>query len=387
MKLKIMLRGITWDHTRGLVPLVAAAQRFHERNQKVTISWDARSLKAFGDESIEYLSESFDFLVIDHPFVGYASANPDILLPLDRYLPPAFLTDQAANSVGHSYESYCYGGHQWALAIDAAAPVAAWRNELLASSCSTLPNDWAAVLDLAHSGLVALPATATEALLALFPLCIARGSRPFQSKDEFVVWDAGIQALEDLFQLITICGPENLVRNPIQTYEMLASPNSREVYCPMAYGYSNYARRGYASTVLSFGPAPNGVDGMPLQTTLGGTGLAISARCRDVETAVCFSQFVAGDRFQRTGYLDAGGQPGHRSAWVDPENISLAGGYFCKTLPGIDRAFLRPRYPGYLRFQAAGGQLVHEFLKGAYSARSTLDRLNQLYLASLVSAA
>ena len=34
---EVHLRGITWNHTRGLVPMVAAAQRFEELNPGVRI--------------------------------------------------------------------------------------------------------------------------------------------------------------------------------------------------------------------------------------------------------------------------------------------------------------------------------------------------------------
>ena len=117
------LTGITWNHTRGYLPLVAAAQRFADRDPGIEIVWHKRSLQEFADAPIERLAESFDLLVIDHPFVGYAARHPT-LLPLDEYLPADYLADQAANSVGRSFESYHFGGHLWALAIDAATPSA-----------------------------------------------------------------------------------------------------------------------------------------------------------------------------------------------------------------------------------------------------------------------
>jgi multiple sugar transport system substrate-binding protein len=122
----VTLTGITWNHTRGFVPMVATAQRFTDEHPDVTISWRTRSLKDFGDFPIERLAEEFDLLIIDHPFAGYAAAH-DVLLPLDQHLPEAYLGDQAANSVGRSYESYLAGDHLWALPVDAATPVAGWR--------------------------------------------------------------------------------------------------------------------------------------------------------------------------------------------------------------------------------------------------------------------
>jgi multiple sugar transport system substrate-binding protein len=123
-KAVIHLTGITWNHTRSYLPMVATAQRFSELNPEIAIHWHARSLQEFADSPLEELSKRYDLLVIDHPFCGYAAAH-GTLLPLDDFLPEAFLRDQAANTVGLSHESYRFGGHQWALAIDAAAPSAA----------------------------------------------------------------------------------------------------------------------------------------------------------------------------------------------------------------------------------------------------------------------
>ncbi|HTS69631.1 MAG TPA: carbohydrate ABC transporter substrate-binding protein, partial [Terriglobia bacterium] len=127
----LRLRGMTWNHSRGYVPLVATAQRFYELNPGVEVIWEKRSLQEFADQPIDQLAGRYDLLVIDHPWAGFAAAA-GLLLPLDEHLPVPFLADQAANSVGASHQSYNFDGHQWALAIDAATPVAAWRPDLIA---------------------------------------------------------------------------------------------------------------------------------------------------------------------------------------------------------------------------------------------------------------
>src|ERR1019366_9097933 len=109
---------------------VATAQRFSELHPGIDIRWERRSLQQFADWPIEKLAEHYDLLVIDHPFAGYA-AEHDVLLPLDEHLPASYLAGQAANSVGASHASYTYGGHHWALAIDAATPVSGYRKDLL----------------------------------------------------------------------------------------------------------------------------------------------------------------------------------------------------------------------------------------------------------------
>lgn len=170
----IRLKGIAWNHTRGYLPMVATAQRFSEMHPEIDIVWDKRSLREFADSPIQRLTERFDLLVIGHPFVGYA-ARHNILLPLDDYLPKSFLADQAANSAGQSHLSYFYGGHQWALAIDAAAPVSAYRPDLLADASIPIPQTWQEVLGLARRGHVIIPAIPVDCLMNFFMLCSSEG--------------------------------------------------------------------------------------------------------------------------------------------------------------------------------------------------------------------
>ncbi|RZK36471.1 MAG: carbohydrate ABC transporter substrate-binding protein, partial [Pedobacter sp.] len=107
MEKTINLKGITWNHSRGLLPMVATAQRFSELYPNVNITWEKRSLQQFADFSIQELAERFDLLVIDHPWAGFAAKTKSIV-PLDFYLSDDYLADQERNSVGQSYESYFY---------------------------------------------------------------------------------------------------------------------------------------------------------------------------------------------------------------------------------------------------------------------------------------
>ena len=79
------LKGITWNHTRGLLPMVATAQRFTELNPGIEISWEKRSLQEFADASIEDLAKRFDLMVIDHPWTGFG-ADTKTILPLSERL-------------------------------------------------------------------------------------------------------------------------------------------------------------------------------------------------------------------------------------------------------------------------------------------------------------
>lgn len=377
---KISLKGITWNHSRGFTPMVATAQRFSELNPSVEITWEKRSLQAFADFSIQELAERFDLLVIDHPWAGFAAKTGSIL-PLDQYLPAAYLKDQEENAVGHSYESYNYDGQQWALPIDAATPVAASRPDLLEQQGLQLPKSFPDLLNLADKGLVAFAGIPIDVLMNFYTFCCSLGEDPCQQEDLMVSVDTGITALRMYRELASKIHPDNFNRNPIQVYEAMTLSDAI-AYCPFAYGYSNYSRAGYAARLLHFHDmiSLNGRDN--LRSTLGGTGLAISAGTKHREMAVKYAAYVASADCQRTLFFDNGGQPGHLNAWKDIELNRRSNDFFANTLPALQRAFLRPRYHGHMFFQDHAGDIVRSYLMDGGSEVSVLEKMNSLYVES-----
>lgn len=371
------LRGMTWDHSRGFLPMVATAQRYGEAHPDVQIVWEKRSLQEFADYPVEKLAATYDLVVIDHPFIGHA-ARRGLFLPLDLHLDSDFLADQAANSVGPSHASYFWDGHQWALAIDAAAPVSSWRRDLLERAGAAVPQNWEEVLALARRGLVAIPAVPVDALMNFFMFCSNLGEDPFSRPDRVVTAEVGGRALAQLRALTSLCPPEIFGLNPIAIYEAMCSADAI-AYCPFAYGYSNYARRGYAPRVLEFGDVPPTGTLAHGRTTLGGAGLAIFSSSRNQQAALDYARYVASPECQRTLYVESGGQPAHRAAWQDEEANRLAGSYFRQTLPTLDRAYLRPRYDGYVEFQDAAGPLVQEYLRAGGDPGTVLSRLEEIF--------
>lgn len=368
------MRGMTWNHSRGYTPMVATAQRYSELHSGVNITWEKRSLQEFADQPLDQLAERYDLLVIDHPWVGFA-ARAGWLLPLDEHLPATFLDDQVANSVGPSARSYSLGGHQWALAIDTATPVASWRPDLIAGS--DLPRSWSDLLKLARAGKVLMPGIPVDTLMNFYMVCSTLGEDVAQGAERVVSTQVGVLALGMLRELALALDPVFFDLNPIRVYEAMTLAD-RFAYCPFAYGYNNYSRDGYARRPIEFGDLVE-IDGRPCRTTLGGAGLAISCRCASVKAAVDYAAFVADALCQRTLYFESGGQPGHRAAWTD-ERVNLAcRNFFISTLPALDRAFLRPRYSGYLRFQNQAGALIRDYLHYGGDERTLLERLDSLY--------
>jgi ABC-type sugar transport system, periplasmic component len=381
----IRLRGMTWNHTRGFLPMVATAQRFSELHPHIEIVWEKRSLKAFEEFPVEKLAADYDLIVIDHPFSGYAAKHRP-LLALDQHLPGDFIADQAANAAGQSHASYVFDGHLWALAIDAATPIAFWRDDLLQQLGLTVPQTWDDLLTLARAGHVEVPAAPINCLMDFYTLCLAAGETPFATRKRFVSADTARFAFDRLRELISLCDPGCWSRNPIASHDLVSSSaNTRIAYCAFAYGYSNYARPGYADHVLTFGSVPF-LNNSPLRTTLGGTGLAVSALRPHRDAALAYAQFAASATVQRTLFTQAGGQPGHRSAWLDAGNNRASGNYFVNTLPALDRAWVRPRYCGYMEFQEKGGPIVHAALRNQISDTDALAQLDALYRQTLTHA-
>lgn len=371
----VTLRGITWGHSRGFTSVVATAQRFSELHPDIEILWEKRSLQAFADGDLDELARHYDLLVIDHPWAGFV-AEKAILLPLQDHLPKAYLDDQAANSVGGSHESYLFNGFQSALAIDAAAPVAVYRPDHLQQGQFALPETWQDLLTLARSGKVIYAGIPINLLMDFLMLCATRGGTWFD-EENITHRDTGIEALEALRELASHCSKEIFDYDPIAVHEQL-SIRDEWSYCPFAYGYSNYSRAGYARYLLK---ATDVVSwhGEPLKTVLGGTGLAISAKCRHQEASLAYASYTASPEVQKTLFFDNGGQPGHRGAWLDKEVNRRSLDFFIDTLPTLDRSAKRPRYSGFLNFQDHAGDVVQEYVMHGGNSAAVFAHLNALY--------
>ena len=376
---EIILNGITWNHSRGITPLLAASQRFSELFPGITINWKKRTLQEFADFPIEALTKHYDLLIIDHPWVGTAAAT-GCVLPLDEYLPKSYLQNQADNSVGGSHESYNYNGHQWALAIDAATPAASYRPDLLQEE--NVPATWNAVLQLAQKGKVAAPAIPIDLLMNFYTFCIANGNKPFQEEEEVIDTNTGLLALENMAELYQHLNEKMFVANPIAVAEMMSSTNDYW-YCPFAYCYSNYSRTGYAKYLLHYTNVVS-FNEQELSTTIGGTGIAISVHSRYQDVALKFTEMICSPEWQAGIYMQNGGQPGHLTAWQNPLGNNLTNQFFANVLPVMQNGYIRPRYHGYLHFQDRAGQPLQDYLSGKTSnPMQVLEKINDLYRQSL----
>ena len=378
------LRGMTWKHDRGLAPLLATAKHFCKEHSDLTIEWEARSLQEFGEGTVQVLADNYDLVIIDHPYMGQV-AQEGCFLPLDQHFTEPQLRELERDSVGASYRSYYFEGHQWALPVDAAAQVAGYRADLLEANSFKVPQTWEEVLSLAkfRRGFVSPALSPLDSLMCFFTVCANLGEPPFHGSEQVVGTEIGQQALERLRILSEHSFEGAVAANPIGIWERMSSSDDI-AYCPLAFGYSNYARLGYRSKLVSFAPIPSSGWG-PVGATLGGAGVAVSASCRHLDLTLEYVSWITGKECQRTLYVESGGQPASKAAWLDAHANKLTNNYFAATLPVLQNAWLRPRFSGFEYFQIKALTIVSRFLGAQIPSRETLSQLDKLYRDALTN--
>lgn len=373
-----VLRGMTWDDPRGTGPVRVATATWVQSHPEVDVTWDARPLRAFEDQPIAELAAEYDLLMIDHPHVGLAVAE-DALLALGDWIDDAFLRDQESCATGASFESYTYAGQQWALAVDAAAQVGAYRADLLARVGAELPRTWDDVAALARSSTgtdaqLLVPLNPTHAWSTVLSIAQAQHGELHTERQ----WtDAFAEALEVLVALTPDLDPRSEHVDPIAAGQ-LATTTDQVLGIPLAYGYVTFARAGAdRQRWLTHVDAPRGDAG--LGSVLGGVGLALSARSARPDLAAELAASIASPEFQRNEVVAAGGQPGHRSAWVDPQLDRTTNHFFSATIDSLDAAFVRPRDAGAAALQHRCADIVHERIwRGSASTMTCARQLGRL---------
>ena len=387
--MEVTLKGLTWDHPRGYAPLLKGAPEFEDSHPGIKIHWDRRTLREFGEAPIEQYLDRYDLIIMDHPFVGFAAAH-DVLVDLNPFLSADENASLARDSVGPSAESYRYAGGLWALPVDAATQVASYRPELLEQLCAKPPKTFDEVLQLgekarANGKFIAVAACPIDAISLFLTLTANLGHPIAENADPFVEQADAREVLDRLHALIALAHPQSTGWNPIQMYDHMVA-ESDAVYCPWAYGYSNYSRR-ENSVRLQFTNAPAaGVIGCA-GTQLGGTGVAVSKQCPHRDEAVVYAKWLASPEHQRGTYVKEGGQPASLAAWLAPEINTAAYGFFLDTLETLRKSYVRPRFNGFVRFFEAAGVEINRCLKGETADLQLIDSLNQLFSKHLALAA
>ena len=371
----VELRGSSWDHERGHAPMVATAAEYERMTGgEVRVDWEPRSLKDFGVALVDDLARRYDLVLIDHPHIGLI-AETGCAVPLDETPAAGDLAALAAGSPGRSHQSYRYGGHQWALAVDAACQVSARRPDLLAEP----PTSWDEVLELSRRGRVLWPLGDVDSAASMLTLLAGLGRPVTFADDDAIDREAAARALDLLRAVVRASDPRCLSMNPIAALDTLSSSDDYW-YSPLLFGYINYSRPGHRGRQVAFGdiPALAGQDD-PRGSLLGGAGLMVSAYSQHRDAAVGYALHAAAGLTQRTSYLTAGGQPAHHAAWTDPAADEWSGGFFSATGPAIAASWTRPRQPGFAGFQNEMIELFGAHRRWLEEPGPFLDDLDALY--------
>ena len=364
--------GLTWDHPRGYVALEKAAAR--AREQGLDLRWKRQPLEGFESHPIEELAREYDLIVLDHPHMGDAVAG-DCLQPLESLFDSETLASWKARSIGNTFESYRYGGKHWALPLDAASQVAAWRADRVDEPA---PATWPAAVEFARRHRVALSLAGPHAALTLFSISAAHGDAPGASDPGRLFAGTGATTAWELMRELHALSFKGWAdRNPIAILEALAR-GAEAVYCPLVYGYVNYAIGGPDRHPVSFVDVPAGPGGR-LGSVLGGTGLAVSRRTIVNDRLHEHLATLLSEAMQRDFIPFADGQPSARAAWSDAGVNAAWGGFFAQTQATVEQAIVRPRHPHYVPFQSAAAEFVRQALAQSQGASAVVNGLQSLY--------
>jgi multiple sugar transport system substrate-binding protein len=358
-----------------MIPMRASAAAWNILHPDVRVEWTARPLEQFNDQPLAELIDRYDILVVDHPFVGTAERDR-LLTPLDGVLDRRLLAKLDADSVGPSHRSYFRNGRQWGLATDAACHVSASRKDLLAAP----PRTWSEIAELARSepGRVAWPMYPTDCICSLLTLYVSAGG---VLEEDSPGLDTGIAADAVAYMAATMPNlhQEALALNPPRVLRRMADTDEI-AFVPLTFGYRIFTTPA-SGAPITFAPAPSH-DGRPGPAILGGAGVALSAKARNIEAAVAYMNWLAEPETQREIIAGNEGQPGTRSAWMDPEADRAAGRFFSATLPGISASWVRPRADWWPEFQEHAGHLLRRALERRAHPSAVVADLNELWAKS-----
>ena len=354
-------RGLTWDHPRGCNALAAAAAQA----SGLSLHWDKHPLEGFESHPIADLCARYDLVVLDHPHVGEAVAA-DCLVPVESLFGAEEIAGWQAAVAGPSLASYRYAGQHWALPLDAATQVTAYRRATVESP----PVAWDELPAFAAQHAVALSLAGPHAILSLQSVCGALGAEG--SGEAFM--DRAV-AREGYALMLALTGDVTVNAQALNPIAMLGAIERGDGIdlCPLIYGYVNYATLG-----VGFANAPCGPDGR-IGSTLGGTGIGVSKRCEVTPALLDHLRWLMSQQVQRGFIPQHDGQPALRAAWQDAAVNAATGNFFGATLASVEQALLRPRHDGAIAFQThASARLRAALLEGA-AADPVLDDLDTLY--------
>jgi multiple sugar transport system substrate-binding protein len=370
--------GLTWDHPRGFEPLNAAAQNLESQEADLRIRWHKQTLEGFESHPIADLANLYDLVIIDHPCLGEV-AEEECFIPIDNLFSKEECELWHKTSVGPSYSSYHYAGKQWALPLDAATQVCVVNPEIIEKDL--WPHTWCDVLDLSDRYSISLSLAGPHALLSFFSICAGiAGEENQPEQDDIFEDDICLRGYEVLMAIYKKADKNHMNSNPIAMLDCMAS--CREIaLCPLIYGYVNYASQTKTSKYeqLAFINAPRFEERLKPRSTVGGTGLAVSRKTKVTPPLLDHIRHLMSPAYQVDFSPKHGGQPSSVKAWGDPAVNARANGFYGNTLETMSNGWVRPRYKGYVKFQAEGSDFLRNALSVGISPRVVIRKIKAMF--------
>ena len=379
---KIRLNGLSWKHRRATGPLAPLSAAFSALRPNVEINWTDRSLAGFEHQPIAETAKAFDLVIFDPPFCGDIVAS-NCFLPLDRALPD--LLGDAADGlyVGPTLASYRFGGAVWGAPIDAATEHAIFRPDALARAGEPPPGTWAEVVALGErlrrKGVFLGAAVVTPHLGLVGAALMANRGTPWPTdvSARFAIDRVSLQqALESAAELVAYCPEQALGWDSIALHEAMVARDDI-AYAPCVYGHATYGEADTRAR-LWFGDFPGAVAPHAAGTAVGGTALAVSSRTAHVEACLDFVRFALSARAKIDLIAGRHGQPARVEAWDDATTDAAFRGYYLGVRESMERAWIRPRQPGYIPFQHEFGHVAARFVRREINLKAALEAVHAL---------
>lgn len=366
----IELKGMTWDHVRGRDCLVESNDLLISQCG-ISITWDARSLLAFGDQHISEFYSDYDLMVIDHPHVPDA-VHANAVIAFEELATPSELDILEATSVGASHDSYRYQNKHWALAVDTAAQVTAFRQDKV----DRAPVFWHEVFDLAKTGQLLWAHKPVDAF-STFATLMAQKESPIEGNSHYIDQEMALEVLEFMVELSSLVPDFCATSNPIEIAEVLSGTDDY-AYGICMYGYSNYSRHGFRKNALIYDDLPS-FDGRATGSQLGGAGIAVSSKSKNPQAAARAAILLSMPEIQATTYGLGGGQPGNLIAWKDHVLNGVTHNFFRNTLRTLENAWVRPRVLGWPDVQYQSSLVIHKCLVEKKVTKKDVEEIASMY--------
>lgn len=363
--LSTQLRGITWNHPRGILPFVESSALYAERNQ-VAVEWEAFDWDEFRERQFKELGKAspyYDLIQYDHPWVGTYSSN-QWLEPMDDYLSEEKKRYLDAEIPKVVVDSYIWKEKLWALPVDMGAHVSLWRKEVLDSLGLGVPQSWEDVLEtgkvLTECGYPRPYGFANktyQGFLFFLELLAELGgieegfSKAFKS-------DKVVRALALMSELATFTHPDSIRWNPWDVVRAVADQDS-VVAAPSVFGYVDAVTKYRFSETLTTQLVPRLDETGMRSSILGGVGMGINHATRKKRESFEYCWFNL-ERETCQMILENNGQPAVRV----PSSSERIDDYMSALRRNVEVAFVRPRFSAWPNVEKEMGLVISDFLQG-----------------------